>query len=87
MNFTAIQKNRIDNEIQEVRDKRNVWLTAYISTPLIFVGLVFSTGQGGVAMLLGFLAFLILNSKKEETQKELELKINELKKLERKSSR
>jgi len=82
MNFTDIQKNRIDNEIQEVRDRRNVWLATSLSAPVIIFGALFSVNQGGVGVAAGLLAYLIFDSIRDKTQEELESKIKELRKLE-----
>ena len=84
MNFTEIQKNRLDNEIQEIRDRRNAWLTALISTPLAFLGLGFFIEQGGIAAVFGLLILLFFRSKVKEIQEELKSKMNELRRLEAK---
>lgn len=83
MDLLEIQKNRIDNEIREIREKRNIWLTACLAIPSSILGGLTIIGKANlgifVAAIVGFFIY-VLGS--ENIQTKLESKINELKKLE-----
>lgn len=82
MDSLKIQKNRIDNEIQSTRDKRNIWLTACFAFPAGILGAFISIGRFELGVLGAGIMWLILNQQMENLEKKLESKINELGKLE-----
>jgi uncharacterized membrane protein len=83
MNLLEIRKNRIDNEIQEIREKRNIWLTTCLAfPPSILTGFAIVSKVDLGMVVAAIVGFLIYNFGSESIQKKLELKMNELKKLE-----
>lgn len=80
-----VRKNRIDNELNEIRDRRNVFLASSYSIPFVAVAIIFQMGQYSLGLIVGTIIYGFLDSKREKAKKEFELKMKELKKLEKES--